>query len=319
MSDVNLPRYRDLPVRPELPPHSAWSLFGDDDQIGTINLLTPERVKRAAQLIRSGRVFALNWDLELPDPPLLGRGALRHHVNNVGWATDDHYDNFYPQASTQLDALCHIGHPEYGFYNGHTAAEITGRAGSPNGIDHWARRGIAGRFVLADLERHRVRTERPLRQDESDAVGVDEIDAALAAEGVHLEPGDILLLRFGWIGWYEQQDQAVRAGLARRGFFPTPGLSQAERSAEWLWDHHVAAVLADCPSLEVMPVDPASAETFLHFRLIPLLGLAIGELFALDDLAADCASDGRYEGFLTAAPLNKLGGSGSTGNSLAIK
>ncbi len=99
---------------------------------------------------------------------------------------------------------------------------------------------------------------------------------------------------------------------------PQPGLAPVERTAEWLWDEHVAAVVADCPSLEVMPVT-FGAETFLHYRLIPLLGMAVGEMFALDGLAADCAADGIYEGMLTAAPLNKAGGSGSPSNALAVK
>jgi kynurenine formamidase len=63
----------------------------------------------------------------------------------------------------------------------------------------------------------------------------------------------------------------------------------------------------------------SSVDTFLHFRLIGLLGIAIGELFDLDALADNCARDGVYEGLFTAAPLNKVGGSGSPANALAIK
>jgi len=60
-------------------------------------------------------------------------------------------------------------------------------------------------------------------------------------------------------------------------------------------------------------------EGFLHFRIIPLLGMAVGEMFVLDALAEDCAADGVYEGLFTSAPLNKVGGSGSPANALAIK
>lgn len=99
----------------------------------------------------------------------------------------------------------------------------------------------------------------------------------------------------------------------------TPGLLPAESTARWLWDQHVAAVVSDNPALEMLPVDMTSPGTFLHFRLIGLLGIAIGELFDLDALADDCARDGVYEGLLAAAPLNKVGGSGSPANALAIK
>lgn len=101
--------------------------------------------------------------------------------------------------------------------------------------------------------------------------------------------------------------------------FPAPGLYQAEATAAWLWDRRIAAVAADCPALEAMPMDESSEEGYLHYRLIPLLGFAIGELFQLEALAADCANDGVWEGMFTSAPLNKLGGSGSTANALAIK
>ena len=107
-----LPDFAELPVKPDHPPHSAWGVFGDDDQIGTLNLLTPERVAAAARLVRHGQVFALNWELELPDPPLFSRSTLRHTIHrrraNV---FDDLYDNFNTQSSSQWDGLRHYGHP----------------------------------------------------------------------------------------------------------------------------------------------------------------------------------------------------------------
>ena len=65
-----LPNFDELPIKPGNPPNSAWGLWGDKDQIGTLNLLTPERVANAARLVRHGQVFPLSWELELPDPPL---------------------------------------------------------------------------------------------------------------------------------------------------------------------------------------------------------------------------------------------------------
>src|SRR5438876_8926671 len=97
-----LPRYRDLPIDPSKPPGSAWGVFGDDDQVGTINLLTPERVKQAAGFIRNGRVFSLNLPINIPDPPLFGRGKHTHTIKQyASFVLDDYLDNFYPQASSQ--------------------------------------------------------------------------------------------------------------------------------------------------------------------------------------------------------------------------
>src|SRR5262249_32668013 len=120
-----LPDFDDLPIKPDYPPHSAWGVFGDDDQIGTLNLLTPERVAAAARLVEQGQVFSLNYELELPDPPLFNRAATRHTIirrrHNV---FDDVYDNFNTQSSSQWDGLRHNGHRQYGFYNGVTGDQI---------------------------------------------------------------------------------------------------------------------------------------------------------------------------------------------------
>ena len=58
-----LPAYRDLPVGEGRPPRSSWGLWGDDDELGTLNLLTPERALRGIGCARQGRVFPLNWEL----------------------------------------------------------------------------------------------------------------------------------------------------------------------------------------------------------------------------------------------------------------
>jgi kynurenine formamidase len=328
---TDFPRYRDLPIDGRRPPRSAWGVFGDDDEVGTLNLLTAERTRRAAELVRKGAVFSLNMDLEWPDPPILGRGRLQHEVIKQASGTDDKYDNFFPQASSQWDALAHVGHPEHGFYNGWTLDDITGRPGSRVGIDHWARRGIVGRFVLADIERHHRQTGREIPIADGPTFTAADIAEVLDAQSVQLTPGSILLLRFGWPEWYNSRSQDERLTMARAevpaepqddhpgAFFPSPGIRAEERTAEWLWDNQVAAVAADCPSVEGMPFNRASEETFLHYRLVALLGMALGEMWKLDELAADCAADGVYEGFLTSAPLNKVGGSGSTANAIAVK
>ena len=75
---------------------------------------------------------------------------------------------------------------------------------------------------------------------------------------------------------------------------------------------------ADNPAIEAWP-HKLEVDQYIHFRLIPLLGMPMGEMWFVDDLAADCAEDGVYEFLLTSAPLNVLGGVGSPPNALAIK
>jgi kynurenine formamidase len=314
-----LPRYRDLDRAGELPARVAWNQFGQDDRIGTLNLLTNERVRRAAGLVRKGAVFPLNWRLEVPNPPMFGRQPLRHTTKVFPTGTDDFYDDFYPQGSSQWDALSHVGHPGLGYYGGRSHASVADHDTNPLGIEQWARRGIAGRFVLVDLARRRARRGEPLDPSAPTAIGADELEATMAEQGVVLEGGDVLLLRFGWIAWYEKADEKARQQVADLGHAPTPGLAQDEAMAEWLWDKRIAAVVGDNPGVERYPADPDDLDRFLHYRLITFLGMAVGELFALDGLADDCAADGVYEGLFTAAPLNKQGGSGSTANALALK
>lgn len=100
---------------------------------------------------------------------------------------------------------------------------------------------------------------------------------------------------------------------------PAPGLAAREDVAAWLWDHAVAAVAADNPALEAMPFSRERVDGWLHYRLIPMLGIAVGELWQLDPLADDCARDGVWEGMLTSAPLRVPGGIGSPANALALK
>jgi kynurenine formamidase len=186
-----------------------------------------------------------------------------------------------------------------------------------NGIHNLARRGIASRFVLADVARCREADRRPIDHAAGEALPITEVEAALAAQGTAAAPGDILLIRFGWTSWYESLGQGHRDALAEGRDFLAAGLEPGEATVRWLWDSGIVAVVGDNPALEAFPFDPVGRN--LHSHLIALLGIPIGEMWDLSALAADCANDGRYTGLLTAAPLNVRGGVGSTANALALK
>jgi hypothetical protein len=312
-----LPAFAELPINPDYPPHSAWGVFGDDDQIGTLNLLTPERVAAAARLAQQGLVFALNWELELPDPPLFNREALRHTIKRRGHNVfDDVYDNFNTQSSTQWDGLLHHGHRPSGFYNGATEEQMMVAGGARNGIEHWARRGIAGRGVLIDFPRFAAAHGMAFAPGARHGISASQLQAAANWQGLSFQTGDILLLRTGWIEWYNSLNKERRIQLAQPGAMQAAGLEQSEESLSFLWDHQFAAVASDNPSFEAYP---SAAGESMHGTIIGLWGMPIGELFVLDALATDCAADRRYEFFFTSAPLNKLGGVASPPNALAIK
>jgi hypothetical protein len=330
---AQLPSYDELPVVAGLP--ASWGVWGDHDRLGCLNLLTPERVVAAAALIQRGAVFALNWSMGLPDPPLFGRASFTHEVTGGGASTshDDVLHAWNTQSSSQWDGFRHI--------RNHAAlrgARGTGHYGGvdddQHGIDVWARRGIAGRAVLCDIGRWRESMGRPLVYDAPDPIEPDEIGECLVAQGTSLVEGDVLLLRTGWVGWYEAQPMSVRSRLADPASFAAPGLRAGEPLARVLWDLHISALAADNPAVEVWPpgalVDDETErqiradrtrlhEIFTHVLLLPMLGIPLGELWDLEALATDCASDGRYECFFTSAPLHLPAGVASPPNALAIK
>ncbi|MDP9373942.1 MAG: cyclase family protein [Chloroflexota bacterium] len=313
-----LPGFDQLPLRPGDPPRSAWGLWGEGDEAGTLNLLTPERVAAAARLARTGKTFALNWNLELPDPPLFGREALRHELKRRRhMVNDDVYHEFNTQSSSHWDGLTHYGNAACAcFYNGVTPEQVTGEAGTRNGIQVWARRGIAGRGVLVDYRRWAQARGIAYSPGERHEITPLALGEAAREQGVRFATGDVLLVRSGWIEWYLGLDEAGRRAAAAIPHAAT-GLAQGDETLRFLWDTGFAAVAGDAPAFEAYPAHPERG--FMHETLLALWGMPIGEMFDLEALAADCAADGVYECFFTAAPLNKLGGVASPANALAIK
>jgi kynurenine formamidase len=309
------PRYRSLRGRVGYPDGSSWGLWGEGDEIGALNDVPAQCVARAAGLVSRGRVFALNWRADLPSPGLFGRGPMRHTIRDDGFAMDDYYDCFWPQQSSQWDSLAHFRHPRHGFYGGRDSRQLTGPS-AMNGIHNWARRGMAGRFVLADVAAWRAAAGRPIDIAGAEAIPVDDVAATLAWQGTSLQPGDFLLLRFGWTRWYESLSQAERDALPADGFTAV-GLAPGEACLGWLWDSGVVAVAGDNPAVEAYPFDVHGAS--LHADLLALLGVALGELWFLDELARDSTADGRYTGLLVSAPLYIPGGIGSPANAIALK
>lgn len=313
------------------PPHSSWDVFGRDDELGTVNLLTPDRVVAAAGLIREGRRFGLDYPVNAFEPyPTGTRPATRHHVfANNEFHRDDWLDSFYLQSTSQLDALRHIGHPRHGFYNGLAAAENT-EDSTRLGIHRWAETGIAGRGVLLDVQRFFAAQGRPYDCETTVVLDVATLDAIADLQGVQWHGGDLLLLRTGWAENYVAKSAEERVEFNARN--KSPGLAQREEILRWLWDHEIALVASDTPAVEADPVLDSDFRVpgerppdrgvdhsgMLHRPLIALLGMAMGELWKLDDLAAHCAAQGRYDFFLTCKPLNIPGGVGSPPNALAL-
>jgi Putative cyclase len=308
-----LPDYDELPEVPGLELRHAWDVYGRDDALGSINLVTAERVAAAASAIVTGELVPLDLPLDLPNPALFGRQPYRHRVVALNRnEMDDSLDSFHPQGSTQWDALNHVRCREHGYWGGRLDDPTAGPNGL--GIDHWARHGIAGRGLLVDLAGWAAATG-PYDALAPRAFTVADLRAVLDAENVTPAPGDVWCVRTGWTDAYRRLDQSAREKYAPDPVFA--GLHAGEDMARFLWNAHPAALCCDNPAVEVVPGDPAIGS--LHRRLIPALGFALGEMFDFERLAAACRADGRWTFFFVANPLHLPGGLGSPGNAVAIR
>ncbi len=298
-----------------------WGRFGAQDQLGTANLFTPERVAAAARLVRTGKRFSLGLPIGKPTPggyraePLhlygfaAGDGVLNGGRGGSRFQTSDDYVVMALQASTQVDGFGHVG-GDHTLYNGYWAGVVTAASGARRlGVHKLAAQGFVGRCVVLDVARH-------LGVDRLDAgfgIGADELDATARAQHTAVEAGDVVLVRTGQIGWKVQQ----RPGTPEFATHDEPGLSM--RAIPWLADHDVAMIACDNAACEVVPSEPGAPMLTFHVAALRDLGLLIGELFDLDELAADCADDGVYEGMFVASPLPVIGSSGSPINPIVMK
>ncbi|MCH8884627.1 MAG: cyclase family protein [SAR324 cluster bacterium] len=319
-----VPTYRELERPDDTGLPLAWGIWGPDDQLGTLNNITEAKVREAARLVKRGVRFNLDLPLHVP----YGEVKENAHVKRRApvqtllvrdrehlLVRDDKLDEFYLQCSSQWDGLTHMGDPRHGFYNGVSAEQVTQREGTRNGIEHLAEFGVVSRGVLADIPRYYARKGRDWDIMAQQVVTAEDLAACLADQKSELEPGDVLMVRLGWVEAFRAApDVEARDALLRPWKFS--GLSGQEDMWEFLWDQRVAALASDSVTVEVWPIDPPRPS--LHLS-IARLGLTLGEMFDFEALAADCAEQGDYRAMFTSSPLNVRGGVGSPPNAMAIR
>src|SRR5579862_2064226 len=312
-----IPKYSELPVHPEAPPHSAWGVFGRDDQLGTLNFQTPERRLAAARLVRRGLAISLDLPMHLPSPALI---AWREPYRRTQFALeqrgrDDYLDNFYLQCSSQWDGLRHMRNSEHGFYNWTPAEQVDAEVGRL-GIENFSRHTITGRGVLLDVARFLLARGEDYRPDRLRELPCSLLDEVAVTQGVELQPGDVVMFRTGLGALvYEEERHPEQANRPME----TAGLPAEDETLAWLWDHQVSAIVSDNVAVESRRKEQTPGLRRLHNEAIPLLGVVFGELFDLEALADDCAADGVYECLFVSKPLMIRGGVGSPANALAIK
>jgi kynurenine formamidase len=300
-----------------------WGKWGPDDEIGTLNYITPDRIAAACRLATTGTVFALGIPLDRNGP----QSGTRQRFNPIhamfrdggdapktpaevkameGYGGSDDWIVMPLQCVTQWDSLAHI-FDQGKMYNGYDATLVSSSGAAKNSIFKTKDR-IAGRGVLLDVARHKgVRALEP-----GYAITIDDLEATASAEKVEVLPGDILLVRTGHISRYLDRGDWRYFDLD-----PFPGVSV--HTASWLHDKQVAAIASDNYAVEVRPSEIPGFRNPFHVVAIPNMGLTLGEIFVFEELAADCAADGRYAFLLVAPPLPVVRGVGTPINPYAIK
>jgi kynurenine formamidase len=317
---TKIPKFSQLPVKAGAPADSNWGVFGDDDELGCVNFLTPEGIVEAAKLVRNGKVFRLDTPINYASPPLFQRDPVHHTKKSfesfglLGY--DDVLDSYNTQEGSQWDGLGHVGNLRaQSFYNGVKNDAI--KSSEKLGIHNWNDRFV-GRGVLIDVFRYRAGAGRPVNPLNDEKYPLDDLKAALTAQKTELKPGSIMLVRTGWMGAYLASSSAAKTAMAPMDKLKACGLDDSREMVAWLWDNHVAAIGTDCPAVEPWPWD-FKDDGALHYRTLSLLGLPLGEQFVLDKLADDCAADGRWEFMMVSVPLHLRGGIASPPNAVAIK
>jgi len=291
-----------------------WGRWGADDEKGTTNLIDANQVRKAAALVKSGRIFDLGIALDELGPqdgrernnPLRFMSVIggREAIGGAFRFNDD-YVVMPLQAGTQWDALSHVYYDDK-FYNDVSPDSVDSSGAHHLGIETQAK-GIVGRGVLLDVARH-------LRVDwlnAGEAISPELLEEVADAQGVRIDVGDILLIRTGWRSKY------LRDGNRREFLGDEPGINLG--CVPWLSENGVAAVASDNWALEVIPSEVVGEAFPVHMILIRDMGMTIGEMFDLEELALDCARDDVYEFFVCAPVLKFTRAVGTPVNPLAIK
>jgi kynurenine formamidase len=305
---------------------SNWGRWGADDQLGTLNLVTPEVRRRAAALVVEGTTVSASWDLStmpqegdvfgpvhrfmvmtgegLGDPNRVVPPHPVPGVDSTRFAGAAEYMGFvfHGVNVTHVDALSHVFWDRQ-TYNGGAAELVNTMFGATNLAVTGMSQGIVSRGILVDVPAVRgVDWLEP-----GDGVGPDDLDAAEAHHGVRVEGGDVVLLRTGY-------------GRRKREVGPIPmheGQAGWHAAAlPWLHERGVAAIGCDTAQ-DVVPSGYAQMPLPVHIVGMVAMGLCLIDNCDLEELAATCARLARYEFLFTLAPLRLTGGTGSPANPLA--
>jgi kynurenine formamidase len=297
-----------------------WGKWGPDDELGTLNYVKPADLVKAAALVRKGKAFSLGLDFNQFGPQKGWGGRFNPIHTMLATGTDavagrqesmqiqyaDDMVTMPLQCGTQWDALGHIFYGDK-MWNGYDARLVDSNGAKKNGIEN-TRDRMVGRGVLLDVARFKGGDYL----EDGYGIGNDDLDACAEAQGVEVRRGDFVIVRTG-----QMEHCLARGDWGGYASGDAPGLRF--ETAEWIHRKQLASICCDTWGCEVRPNESTKAFQPWHWVVIPMMGITMGEIFYLKDLAADCAKDRVYEFLFCAPPLPITGAVGSPINPNVLK
>ncbi|WVF71732.1 hypothetical protein IAT40_006540 [Kwoniella sp. CBS 6097] len=326
------PPFSALPLKKDGPPYNAWGLYDDEkqlssgaegvDELGRLNLITPESVKMGKEAIQQGLVINLNLPLSFP-PLHPRREHLEHEIKCSGHSNDDVL-KFNTQSSTQWDGFRHYPYqdwPEkgkYTFYGGMSIEEASDSKVKKYGAQNYAKKPITSRAHLLDIPLYLSNHSLPPLDafSSSNPITLQTLKACAEESAITFEPGDILLVNTGFIDALDRLSEDQREALKKREKNESVGVQACEEIWAWHWDNGISAVASDCPSYESWPAP--DGQLSCHQVFLAGFGLPIGELFDLRELAKECQKAKKWTFFFASCGLYVDGGIATPPNAQAI-
>lgn len=329
MNRQTLPSFDDLPLDKSGPPGNAWGLWGHNDELGRLNLITPGTVAAASAEIKEGIRISLDWPLDKPSFPTFDRQSFQHEIlHKAPMTMNDDAITLNTQSSTQWDGFRHYGEKAptaavklsnpgsclprgtgyqraKQFYQGHKQEDFQAPSRTL-GIDAYSQSGgIIGRGVLLDWYAWAQRNGKQRSPFQTGAVELSHLEAIISENNIQFRSGDILFIRVGFTVEYNKLTVTEQKDFPNRQPGGLLGLEATKASLRWLWESQFAAVASDAAGFERGPAtgpynDP---DVSIHQWALAGWGMPIGEMFDLEELAEKCAERRRWSFFLCSVPL----------------
>jgi kynurenine formamidase len=280
---------------------SNWARWGDDDQLGTLNLITRQIRKQAAELVKEGISVTLSMELDTKSN-INNIQPFQHDLVRFGqWTMDTYSVSYHGYTHSQLDAIRHIAHDKK-IYNGYPEEPIDQNGSGNMGVHHM-KDGIFSRGVLVDI---------PLLKgvpylEPGTSITISDLEAWEKKSKITVRSGDVLLIRTG--RWGREKEKGMWK-------FEENAAGLHASTAKWLKERDVA-VLGSDGTADVLPSGCEDQTHPLHQLVLIGLGMPLLDNLNLDDLALVAANQNRWEFLLVVAPLRIYGGTGSPVNPIA--